>query len=104
ALGHEMATARSRAEAQLAAVDLQRAAPDQEQAERDAQFHATLLAPLSGVIGTVLVEPGQVVAPGMTLATLMPVEASLEAHLYTPSRSIGFVTAGHAALLMSHTY
>jgi len=104
ALGHEMATARSRAEAQLAAVDLQRAALDQEQAERDAQFHATLVAPISGVIGTVLVEPGQVVAPGMTLATLMPVEASLEAHLYTPSRSIGFVRDGQAVLLRYLAY
>jgi membrane fusion protein len=104
ALGHEMATARSRAQAQLAAVDLQRAALDQEQAERDAQFHATLVAPISGVIGTILVEPGQVVTPGMTLATLIPADASLEAHLYTPSRSIGFVRNGQTVLLRYLAY
>jgi membrane fusion protein len=104
ALGHEMATAKSRAEAQLAAVDLQRASLDQEQAERDAQFHATLVAPITGVIGTILVEPGQVVAPGTTLATLIPADASLEAHLYTPSRSIGFVRDGQTVLVRYLAY
>ena len=104
ALGHEIATARSRAQAQLATIDLQRAALDQEQAERDAQFNATLVAPISGVIGAVLVEPGQVVAAGTTLATLIPSDARLEAHLYTPSRSMGFVRDGQVVLLRYLAY
>jgi membrane fusion protein len=103
-LEHEIATARSRAQAQVAAIDLQRAALDQEQAERDAQFNATLVAPISGVVGTVLVEPGQVVAAGTTLATLIASDARLEAHLYTPSRSIGFVRDGQAVLLRYLAY
>jgi membrane fusion protein len=104
ALEHAMTTARFRARAQLATIDLQRAALDQEQAERDAQFNATLVAPISGVVGTVLVEPGQVVTAGMTLATLIPADATLEAHLYTPSRSIGFVRDGQQVLLRYLAY
>jgi membrane fusion protein len=104
ALEHEISTARSRAQAQLATIDLQRAALDQEQAERDAQYNATLVAPISGVVGTVLVEPGQVVAAGTTLATLIASNATLEAHLYTPSRSIGFVREGQVVLLRYLAY
>jgi len=92
------------AQAQLATIDLQRAALDQEQAERDAQFNATLVAPISGVVGTVLVEAGQVVAAGTTLATLIPSDATLEAHLYTPSRSIGFIRDGQVVLLRYLAY
>jgi membrane fusion protein len=103
-LEHEIATARSRAQAQLATIDLQRAALDQEQAERDAQFNATLVAPISGVVGTVLVEAGQVVAAGTTLATLIPANATLEAHLYTSSRSIGFIRDGQVVLLRYLAY
>ena len=104
ALEYEISTVRSRAHAQLAAIDLQRASLDQEGAERDAQFHATLAAPISGTVGTILVEPGQMVTAGTTLATLIPADATLEAHLYTPSRSIGFVRGGQEVLLRYLAY
>ena len=99
AVEFEIGTARSRAQAQLAAIDQQRASLEQEHVERDAQFRATLVAPVAGTIGAILVEAGQMVTAGTTLATLIPANATLEAHLFTPSRSIGFVRDGQSVLV-----
>lgn len=104
ALEFEISTARSRAKAQLAAIDVQQAALDQERAEREAQFHATLVAPAGGTIGSILVEPGQMVTAGATLATIIPADSALEVHLFTPSRSIGFVHGGQEVLLRYLAY
>ena len=100
----EMDTARSRASAQLASVDQQRASLEQERIERDLQYHAAIVAPATGVVTTVLVEPGQMVTPGTALATLIPANSTLEGHLYSPSRSIGFVRAGQEVLLRYLAY
>ncbi len=100
----ERDTARARAHAQLAAIDLQRAAIDQERVERELQYRASIVAPTSGTVATVLVEPGQMVVPGTPLATIIPREAQLEAHLFSPSRSIGFVRAGQEVLLRYLAY
>lgn len=96
--------ARSRASAQVAALDLQRAALDQERIERDLQFHAAIVAPAAGTVATVVVEPGQMVTAGTVLATLIPAGSALEAHLYAPSRSIGFVHEGEEVLLRYLAY
>jgi membrane fusion protein len=97
-------TARARASSQAAALDMQRASLDQERIERDLQYHAAIVAPAAGVIATVLVEPGQMVTPGTPLATIIPQNATLEGHLYSPSRSIGFVHAGQEVLLRYLAY
>ena len=51
-----------------------------------------------------LVEPGQMVTPGAPLATLIPPDAALEAHLFAPSRSIGFLRVGQDVLLRYLAY
>jgi membrane fusion protein len=104
AIEFEMAASRSRAQTQLAGFDVQAAALEQERLERDVQFHSTLIAPIPGTMASILVEPGQVVTAGMTLATLIPANATLEAHLFTPSRSIGFVRDGQEVLLRFLAY
>jgi membrane fusion protein len=55
-------------------------------------------------MGAILVEPGQAVLPGTTLATILPRGAALEALLYSPSRSIGFVKVGQPVLLRYLAY
>jgi membrane fusion protein len=95
----ESETARSRAQAQLAAIDAQRAALDQERIEREVQYRASVVAPAAGTIAAVLVEQGQMVVPGMALLTIIPADATLEAQLFAPSRSIGFVRPGNEVLL-----
>ena len=104
ALEFDASTARTRAQSQLASLDMQRASLDQERIERDLQYHAAIVAPVSGVVATVLVEPGQMVTPGMPLATIIPEDATLEGVLYAPSRSIGFVHAGQEVMLRYLAY
>ncbi len=100
----DMSTARARAGGQLAAIDQQRASLEQERIERDLQYHAAIVAPAAGIVATVLVEPGQMVTAGTPLATIIPADATLEGHLYSPSRSIGFVHAGQDVLLRYLAY
>jgi len=90
---------KSRARAQLSALDAQVAALEQERIERASQADAIVSAPASGTVAAVLVEPGQVVAPGTTLLTLLPADSPLQAHLFAPSRSVGFIRAGQEVLL-----
>ncbi|MGZ5582249.1 MAG: HlyD family secretion protein [Usitatibacter sp.] len=104
AVEFDIASARARANAQLASLDVQRAALDQEGIERGLQYRAEIVAPSSGIVATVLVEPGQTVTSGTPLATIIPSHARLEAHLYAPSRSIGFVRAGQVVLLRYLSY
>ncbi len=95
----EAAEARSRSRAQLSALDAQVAALDQERIERRAQAEALVNAPAAGTVAAILVEPGQVVASGATLLTLLPEGSPLQAHLFAPSRAVGFVRAGQEVLL-----
>ena len=104
AIENEAAAALGRASAQLAAIDAQRAALDQERAERGVQHRLGVFAPVGGTVATVLVEPGQVVMAGSTLATIIPSDARLEAHLFAPSRSIGFVRVDQDVLLRYLAY
>lgn len=104
ALALEADSSRARARSQIAALDLQRAAIDQERIERDLQYHAAIVAPADGSIATVLVEPGQMVTAGTVMATLIPAGSALEAHLFAPSRSIGFVHEGEQVLLRYLAY
>ncbi|HEX4781404.1 MAG TPA: HlyD family efflux transporter periplasmic adaptor subunit, partial [Usitatibacter sp.] len=103
-LGFDAQGARSRVDAQVAALDVQRASAGEERIQRDLQFHAAIVAPVTGTISTVLVEPGQMVTAGTVLATLIPAGSALEAHLYAPSRSIGFVHEGEEVLLRYLAY
>jgi membrane fusion protein len=80
----EALTARDSGNSQLAVVDAQRAALEQERVERGVQHRLGVVAPVRGMVATVLVEPGQVVTAGMTLATILPADARLEAHLFAP--------------------
>lgn len=93
------AEARARSLAQLSALDGQVAALDQERIERRAQAEAVVNAPAAGTVAAILVEPGQVVASGATLLTLLPEGSPLQAHLFAPSRSVGFIRAGQEVLL-----
>jgi membrane fusion protein len=104
AVGIEASAARSRGSGQLAAIDAQAAALDQERVERRAQHRLAVLAPVEGRLATLMVEPGQMVVAGATLATVIPADARLEAHLFAPSRSIGFIRAGQEVLLRYLAY
>jgi membrane fusion protein len=94
-----MREADARLRVQLAALDAQLAQLAQEQVERRALADATVVAPAAGTVSALLVETGQLVGGGASLLTLLPEGSPLEAHLYAPSRAIGFIRAGQDVLL-----
>ncbi|MBK8322512.1 MAG: HlyD family efflux transporter periplasmic adaptor subunit [Betaproteobacteria bacterium] len=91
--------ARARHRSQLAVIDGQVAALEQARLERSVQSDSRVEAPASGFVAAVLVEPGQPVASGTPLLTVLPEGSPLEAHLHAPSRAIGFVRAGQEVRL-----
>lgn len=62
-----------------------------ESAENDVKHELVIRAPQDGTVATVLAEPGQSVAPDAALASLVPADARLQAHLYAPSSALGFI-------------
>ncbi len=95
----DLALAESRMRSQRAVLEGQRAALDQEQLEREGAYRVTLTAPHSGIVASILATTGQAVAAGAPLVTIIPEDSRLEAHLYAPSRALGFVRAGQDVLL-----
>lgn len=65
----------------------------QESAESDAKHEIVIRAPQDGTLAMVIAEPGQSVSPEAALASLVPIDARLEAHLYAPSSALGFIRA-----------
>ena len=100
----DLEAAQARNAAQLSAIDSQRASLGQERLERELQYGASIVAPADGTVAAILVEPGQTVVPGTTLATIVPQGARLEAQLFTPSRSIGFLHVGQEVQLRYLAY
>ena len=96
--------ARIRGRNQLAALELQSAQLEQERIEQESQHRIDVIAPGPGIVSTILVEPGQAVSAGTTLATIIPANAPLQAHLFAPSRSIGFVKPGQEVMLRYPAY
>jgi membrane fusion protein len=62
-----------------------------EAADNDAKHEFVIRAPQDGTVAVVLAEPGQSVAPDAALASLVPADARLQAHLYAPSSALGFI-------------
>ncbi|MGE0672376.1 MAG: HlyD family secretion protein [Methylibium sp.] len=92
--------------AQVATGELERdlATVAQEAAETEARQRIVVRAPSDGVLGAVLADPGQSVSPAAALASLVPSDARLQAHLYAPSSALGFVRPDQTVLLRYQAY
>lgn len=66
----------------------------QEEVQRRGARLVLLKAPVDGIVSGLLATPGQSVAANATIASIVPAQASLEALLYLPSTSVGFIKAG----------
>ena len=99
----ELALARTQLDAGRAQVQRQLAALGQEGSELGARSGWTLTAPQAGRVATVNAMPGQAATAGLTLASLLPAVAAsganLVAHLYAPSRMVGFIEPGQQVWL-----
>ncbi|WP_215781446.1 MULTISPECIES: HlyD family secretion protein [unclassified Paludibacterium] len=71
----------------------------QELAQHQAGHRWQVLAPRAGVLAAINATQGAPVSPSLPLGLLVPADAGLEAHLYAPSRAIGFIRPGTAVKL-----
>lgn len=94
ALEQELTELPLRAATQQGAIERELAMVGQESAENAARLDQVIKAPADGVIGALLVLPGQSLRAGQVVANLVPDGSRLEAHVYAPSRAIGLLAEG----------
>jgi membrane fusion protein len=80
------------------------AATTRDLAETEARRALSIPAPQAGTVTAIHATPGAAVHPGTPLLSIVPQGARLEAHLYAPSRAVGFVRAGQPVLLRYRAY
>ncbi|MDP9650920.1 HlyD family secretion protein [Paraburkholderia caledonica] len=88
---------------QIATIDGQISALQQQIIENGERDQIAVTAPDDGTVASVLVQSGQSVR-NQALATLVPAGARLHAELFVPSRWIGFVTPGQPVRLRYEAY
>lgn len=93
-----------KAQAEISAVEREIAAIEQQLAEAEAQREIVLVAPQDGRVTAILAEPGGHAKTSAPLLTIVPEGSRLEAHLYGPSRTVGFVRPGQQVFLRYQAY
>ncbi|MDD3529213.1 MAG: HlyD family efflux transporter periplasmic adaptor subunit [Gallionellaceae bacterium] len=101
---NEVAGLKFKHQNQLAQIERGISAIDQELAESEAKRQIYITAPEAGTVTAVVAEVGQAVDGSRPLASIVPVGARLQAQLYAPSRSVGFVRIGDEVLLRYQAY
>ncbi len=84
------------------ALDVQQSTLKQDELENAARRQLVLTAPSSGTVSAIEIKPGQSVQAGQTLATVLPNTRggnTLEAQLFAPSRTVGFVRPGQSVYI-----
>jgi membrane fusion protein len=95
----ELATHRLRAASDIAAIERGVLGLDQELTESESKRVVVVTAPTAGLVTANLVQRGQIVSPSAPLLTILPEGAALEAHLFLPSRTAGFVNVSQSVAL-----
>jgi len=83
----------------LAEIERDIAALDQESALTEARRGIVIPAPQDGIVASLQAEAGGRVETTAPLLSIIPAGSKLEAHLFSPSRDIGFVRPGQRVLL-----
>jgi len=83
---------RNETERQLASVA-------QSLAQNEMQRAVVIRAPSDGIIANELLQPGQTVAAGQPMVSILPAGSVLEAQLLVPSRGVGFIEPGNQVVL-----
>jgi membrane fusion protein len=88
-----------RQQTQLGETDRSIASLDQELAEAESRRQILLTAPQAGTISAIQAARGSNVSPTIPVLSIVPAGSNLQAELFSPSRSIGFVQVGQRVLL-----
>lgn len=87
------------AQARQGEIERQRAELAQDAALSESRRRIVVTAPASGVLSAVTADLQGAVTPAVPLATVVPGEARLLAHLYAPSAAVGFLRPQQPVLL-----
>jgi len=104
----ELAELPVKAKEQAAITESSIAALDQERAETEAQHEAqreiVIPAPKDGTVTAIQAVAGGHADINVPLLSIVPSGTALEAHLYSPSRAVGFVRPGQRVFLRYQAY
>lgn len=95
----ELAAAAPKQANLTAAITRQISELDQQLIEADSRRTIVLTAPADGTVTTILAELGQTLSPSAPVLSILPAGAQLEAQLYVPTRSAGFIQPGQTVAL-----
>jgi membrane fusion protein len=99
ALEGELRNLPLRFRALVAEIDRSIGSVEQELAETEARRQVVIPAPQDGTVTAIQAEPGGSVNTTTPLLSVVPTGSELQAHLFSPSRAIGFVRPGQGVLL-----
>ena len=88
----------------LAAIERSVASLEQEILDTEGKREMVVIALQEGAVTAILADLGQTVTPALPLLSILPQEAKLEASLYVPSRSVGFLEVGNKVLMRYQAY
>lgn len=91
-------------QSQIAIIERSISTIGQELAEAEAKRETVVTAPQDGTVTAIQAEIGERANITAPLLSILPAGAKLGAHLYTPSRSIGFVRPGQKVLIRYQAY
>ena len=92
------------AQVQVAGLERSISELEGELSEHEVSRRAVVRAPADGTVSAILDKVGITVQPNRALATLVPAPSTLQAHLYAPSRTIGFVKIGQKVVVRYQAY
>ncbi|MGR6735909.1 HlyD family secretion protein [Pseudomonas chlororaphis] len=101
---NELAGLGARQANQQADIQRQLSALEQNLAESEAKRTLLVTAPETGIATAVLADIGQTVDSSRPLLSIVPADAPLQAELYAPSKSIGFIKPGDPVLIRYQAY
>lgn len=93
-----------KAQTGIAALERNISVVEQGLAQAEAQREIVVPAPQDGTVTAILAELGGHANVAAPLLSIVPAGAKLEAHLYSPSRAVGFVHPGQRVLLRYQAY
>jgi membrane fusion protein len=94
----------ARHENQLAIIHRTLSEIDREIIESEARRILVIKAPQEGVVTAIFAEPGQTTGTARPLLSIVPNNALLQAELYSPSKSIGFIRVGDEVRIRYQAY
>jgi membrane fusion protein len=100
----DIADMQVQAQRDAAAVQRNVSATEQDLTDNEARREILIRAPQSGIVTAITAEVGQTTGANQPLAAILPAGAELEAEIYAPSRSAGFVKPGMRVLLRYQAY